>query len=91
MPKFEKENNLKLKSQKSQEFNQNLAYKSLIYTFFLGIIFFIVSILFNVADILALLALDQGLLLEIAHPGMIEKYRLRHFQKCFDILRYPND
>ena len=70
MPKFEKENNLKLKSQKSQEFNQNLAYKSLIYTFFLGIIFFIVSILFNVADILALLALDQGLLLEILNSAI---------------------
>lgn len=65
MPKFEKEKIKGSKSQKSQEFNQDLAIKSLFFTLFLGVIFFIISIFFNVVDILSLLSLTQTLLLEI--------------------------
>jgi len=65
MPKFKKEDVKKNQSQKSQEFNQDFAFKSLLFTLLLGIIFFILSILFNVADVLSLLVSEQTLILEI--------------------------
>ena len=69
MPKFEKEK--VSKSQKSQEFNQDFAFKSLLFSLSLGILFFIISILFNVADILSLLlASEEVLILEIINTAI---------------------
>ena len=69
MPKFEKgkEN----KSQKSQEFNQDFAFRSLLFSLLLGIFFFIISILFNVADIFSLLLTsEEVLILEILNVAI---------------------
>jgi Na+/serine symporter len=69
MPKFEKEK--VSESQKSQEFNQDFAFKSLIFTLLLGILFFILSILFNVVDIISLiLASEGGLIIEIFNTAI---------------------
>jgi len=69
MPKFEKG---KLnKSQKSQEFNQDFAFRSLLFSLLLGIFFFIISILFNVADIFSLLLTsEEVLILEILNVAI---------------------
>ena len=69
MPKFEKE--ITDKSKNRQEFNQDFAFKSLISTLLLGIFFFIISILFNVADIFSLfLASEEILILEIFNTAI---------------------
>ncbi|MFX1276970.1 MAG: hypothetical protein ACFFBP_06860 [Promethearchaeota archaeon] len=70
MPKFEKERKKASKSQKNQGFDQDLAFKSLVFTLFVGSIFFILSILFNVVDILSVLSLIQHQLIEILDIGI---------------------
>lgn len=70
MPKFEKERKKELNSQKNKDFNQDLAFKSLLFTLFLGSIIFIISIIFNVVDILSLLSINQNQLVEILNIGI---------------------
>lgn len=58
MPKFEKSTNKKLI--KGQDLNDQFAFRSLLVGLILGGIFFLISILFNVADILSLTDLMQN-------------------------------
>ncbi len=70
MPKFEKKKTKQNSSRDIKEIDQILAFKSLFFTLFLGIISFILSVLFNVVDILSILALNKDILVNILNIGI---------------------